>query len=488
MYVYTLKLKPTTQQRHELNKRFRQATDIYRATLHEILKRVRKQKKDPLYKKAYKLPKGKERNEILKQLDEKYDLRGKFSFMKFSNDYRNSRKYSLYLPSSVGQKLGARAWEAYYKVKFGKAKRVEFPKMLDSIEGKENAGISFRNNVIEIGKKTHRMKVAIQFKNDEYEYWALRDTLKYVRLVHREQYGKVNYYAQLILDGTPPNAKYRNSMIGAVGIDIGTSTVAVSSDVQVRLDELAPNVQMHEREIRRLERKLDRQRRANNPDNFNENGTIKAGRKVWHESKKYKRTKAKLADIKRKQAETRKISHQTQTNYVLSLGDTFVVEQMNFAGLAARAKETKVSEKTGKIARKKRFGKSIGHRAPAMWVSMLKYKAEYAGKNFVDANTWTIKASQLDHSTGEYNKVSLSTRTKEIDGNLVQRDLYSAFLLSCVTPDGETVDIGEANRKFDRFVKHHDVAVQNIESKLKSTGVDKFMKQVCTQNESCVMI
>lgn len=105
MYVYTLKLKPTTQQRHELNKRFRQATDIYRATLHEILKRVRKQKKDPLYKRAYKLPKGKERNEILKQLDEKYELHGKFSFMKFSNDYRNSRKYSLYLPSSVGQKL-----------------------------------------------------------------------------------------------------------------------------------------------------------------------------------------------------------------------------------------------------------------------------------------------------------------------------------------------------------------------------------------------
>ena len=42
MYVDTLKLKPTKQQCHELNKRFRQATDIYRATLHEILKRVRK--------------------------------------------------------------------------------------------------------------------------------------------------------------------------------------------------------------------------------------------------------------------------------------------------------------------------------------------------------------------------------------------------------------------------------------------------------------
>lgn len=58
MYVYTLKLKPTKQQRHELNKRFRQATDIYRATLHEILKRVRKQKKDPLYKKSVQTTEG----------------------------------------------------------------------------------------------------------------------------------------------------------------------------------------------------------------------------------------------------------------------------------------------------------------------------------------------------------------------------------------------------------------------------------------------
>ena len=394
-----------------------------------------------MYKKAYKLPKGKERNEILKQLDEKYDLRGKFTFGKYSNDFRNNRGYSLTIPSAVAKQLGIRAWDAYSKVMFGKARRVEFPKMIDSFEGITNSGVALRNNAIEIGKKTHRMKIAIQFKNDEYEYWALRDTLKYVRLVRREQYGKENYYAQLILDGTPPNTKYRNSMTGAVGIDIGTSTVAISSDVEVRLDELAPNVQTHEREIRLLQRKLERQRRANNLDNFNENGTFKAGRKVWYESKKYKQTKAKLVDITRKQAETRRISHQTQTNHVLSLGDTFVVEQMNFAGLAARAKETKVSEKTGKIARKKRFGKSIGHRAPATWVSMLRYKAEYAGKNFIDANTWTIKASQLDHTTGEYNKVSLSTRTKDIEGNLVQRDLYSAFLLSCVTPDGETVDI-----------------------------------------------
>lgn len=71
MYSYTLKLNPSKEQRKELEKRFRMATDIYRNTLFEIFKRVRKQKKDPLYKQAYKLPKGKERNAILKTLDKK---------------------------------------------------------------------------------------------------------------------------------------------------------------------------------------------------------------------------------------------------------------------------------------------------------------------------------------------------------------------------------------------------------------------------------
>ena len=59
MYNYTLKLNPSVSQQRELEKRFRMATDIYRNTLFEIFKRVHKQKKDPLYKQAYKLPKGK---------------------------------------------------------------------------------------------------------------------------------------------------------------------------------------------------------------------------------------------------------------------------------------------------------------------------------------------------------------------------------------------------------------------------------------------
>lgn len=68
MFVYTVKLDANLSHHKELEKRFRMADDIYQKTLREILKRVRKQKKDPRYKQAYKLPKGQERNDILKEL------------------------------------------------------------------------------------------------------------------------------------------------------------------------------------------------------------------------------------------------------------------------------------------------------------------------------------------------------------------------------------------------------------------------------------
>lgn len=37
LYNYTLKLNPSVAQQRELEKRFRMATDIYRATLFEII-------------------------------------------------------------------------------------------------------------------------------------------------------------------------------------------------------------------------------------------------------------------------------------------------------------------------------------------------------------------------------------------------------------------------------------------------------------------
>lgn len=69
---------------------------------------------------------------------------------------------------------------------------------------------------------------------------------------------------------------------------------------------------------------------------------------------------------------------------------------MSFSGLAKRTKETIVNKK-GRYKRKKRFGKSIGNRAPAMYLSIIEWKLGYLGKGLHYVDTVSFKASQYDH-------------------------------------------------------------------------------------------
>ena len=150
MFVYTLKLDANNKVKQQLNRRFKMAQDIYRRTIQEIVKRAEKQKKDPrnkqikkIYRQIHALKdqiaelevdlKNKPKKEqtqinaltkplkkqikeleaeakpIFRQLDEDYDIVGKFTFTKYANDYRNARNYSSYIPSDVSIKLGERA-------------------------------------------------------------------------------------------------------------------------------------------------------------------------------------------------------------------------------------------------------------------------------------------------------------------------------------------------------------------------------------------
>lgn len=55
---------------------------------------------------------------------------------------------------------------------------------------------------------------------------------------------------------------------GCVGIDIGPQTIAYSAETEVNLVELADRVQNIEQQKRILQRKIERSRRANNPENY----------------------------------------------------------------------------------------------------------------------------------------------------------------------------------------------------------------------------
>ncbi|WP_445505651.1 hypothetical protein [Niallia sp. 03091] len=137
---------------------------------------------------------------------------------------------------------------------------------------------------------------------------------------------------------------------------------------------------------------------------------------------------------------------------------------MNIKSLQKRSKKTEISEKTGKYKRKKRFGKSIGHRAPAMFMSILERKVAAQGGMFKKVNTRTFKASQYNHKTNNYKKKELKERWHIFnDGTRIQRDLYSAFLLMNSNRTGTKTNRKRCEKTFEMFQSLHDKEIERIE-------------------------
>ena len=85
--------------------------------------------------------------------------------------------------------------------------------------------------------------------------------------------GKWKYFITFSFEGKKP-VKNRKLGKGKVGIDIGPSTIAISSDDVVYMDVLAKNVNSIEDKKRLLQRKIDRSKRKTNPLQFKEDGSI----------------------------------------------------------------------------------------------------------------------------------------------------------------------------------------------------------------------
>ena len=377
------------------------------------------------------------------------------------------KHFSCHIDSTNGQKIATKAWKAFAKYMSGEAKKVKFKSKGDilSFEGKTNkSGIIYSNGAVAIGTYNNKMIIPIIIKNyDKYAQLAIQSKVKYCRILRKYIRGKERYFVQLVLDGIPP-LKKRALGTGVVGIDNGTSSMAVTSDNEVLLEDLAPGMENIDRKLFILNRKLDRSRRATNPDNYNNDGTIKKGKKTWVKSKNYEKLILKRRDLYRKQTVLREQSHNKLANKILSLGNEFRIEKVNYKGLQKRVKGTKVSEKTGKFKSKKRFGKSLGNRAPAKFIEILQRKLLYFEVKLKYINTAKVKASQFNHIDQTYVKKALSNRWNTVGENKVQRDVYSSFLIKNTTDTLDNIDIELCNKTFDKFLKLHDEVINNIKN------------------------
>ena len=230
-------------------------------------------------------------------------------------------------------------------------------------------------------------------------------------------------FIQIMIDGKPSaklnknNEIKHNLGIGNVGCDIGTQTIAYSSDKEVGVENLAQrgdDVEVVLNKLELIQQKMDIERRKLNPEYFNADGTIKEFekrfRRKWKISKKLKKLDLRLQNLYRKRTINKKIANNELVNKIRSLGNVVITESKNANRLKVKAKtETTINEKTGKCNKKKRFGKSIQNRAPGYLQAKLQQKFQNTGGEYREVPN-NYRASQYDHTADAYIKKDLNDR------------------------------------------------------------------------------
>jgi putative transposase len=395
----------------------------------------------------------------LSTLDKKYGFR-EYDFHRNAGKHAKACWIGDHLDSNSLQTIATRAFKALQRWQMkgfgskGKPRFKTWRNGMRSIQGKSKACMR-----IKLGddKKPTRFiwknleLPIILSKSDKHGYEASAlDAIqagewKFCRIIRKNKQGSHKLYLQVIMQGDAyikpkHRALYAQNKGRNVGVDIGPSTIAAVGQDQALLDVFCGSIEDLNEQIGRLQRQNSRRLRLANPDNYTHfqkrigkhtetRYRVKKGSRNWEKSNQYLKTQAEIKELHRKMADKRKYLHECLANKVLGMGNVIFAEKLSY------------------LAFQKMFGKSIGFRAPSMFMTILARKAEKADGRIVAINTWTAKLSQYDHVMNTYTKKPLSQRHHQVGGQEeVQRDLYSAFLAKCVKPDAKSVCQREATK------------------------------------------
>lgn len=405
-YILTLPLKTEVYQEHILEKRFRLGEHLYNNFLNFEKKKFYEMTKRKDYRDAQNLikeltiqinslDKFKESKQLIqelrKQRKEQYDIiynikkMFDWSGFGFINDMKKYRKYyKANLNSTICDNLSGRCFKAFEKMESelikdqyrndeDKVNPCVHYKRKDSLRcltaKKNSTGIRFS---LDEGNKIGTVKwQGLVFSIDLskctlYEWQALQSDICYCAVKREKIKGKWKYYIQITLKGHVPD-KFdkqtgelkRQLGKGNVGLYFTSTSLTVSTENGVKTYPL--EIKYHEDKKTELLQKMDASRRATNPDNYNGDGTSKEKSEIkgWHFSKAYKKYRAELYEIYRKECEEKKLLQEILANEVIASGDVFNCNKMDFKFL------------------QRNLGKKIQSASPAMLKTTIERKLSY---------------------------------------------------------------------------------------------------------------
>lgn len=465
-YVVSVKLHLPKQIENRLEKSFHISNSAYNEIISLGLKRFEALKRNSYYQellearrlalkgiskleKAKKTAKGLKQqvkcyNKALFELRKVYGLT-KFELQKYLGKQRR-QPGSPYQQIAAGelQVIAEQTYQTLEKVLFYQIKphKVRFRSKFDldvsyrnrvnneatRLVPSDRKGIAYR---LYIHKASTFVDIPVKAFNKYQQLSLLRsEKIKYVQIIRKTIRGKKIYYLQIVCQGFPPSKITKGD--GVVGIDPGISTVAFASPSEVALVDLVPaTITQKEKHLKRLDQRIERSRRVNNPEGYDERGKIKKGARFKRSSNRQLRLRNRRRKVYRALTEERKKLQGQLVNRLVSQASIIKIEGLNVKGLQKRSRDIRINPKTNRPFSKKRFGKAIFRAAPSTFKTALETRAFQIGIEFEVISPKEVKPSQYNHITQTFDKKPLSTRVYDLSDEYtgVQRDLYSAFLI-----------------------------------------------------------
>ena len=116
----------------------------------------------------------------------------------------------------------------------------------------------------------------------------------------------------------------------------------------------------------------------------------------------------------------------------------------------------------------KRYGRSIGLRAPGMFVEQVRRTVLRTGGTLLEFPTWSTYLSQACHRCGSKKKKTLGERYHECEcGVFVQRDIYSAYLASHIDEQTKCLSITQSSEEWAGVEVRLSAEMERVQARAK---------------------
>ena len=499
-FSLTFALKTDFWDEKKLEKIYKTAYAAYGDAYNYYRKQIEKYRNDPSYleimeahKKAAEeaenekknLTYTKEEKETLNNLQKKYELSGSRPSAVLCKRLRNN--YREILDSNMVQSVVDFVYRGVHAVMYTKDNRPaeqkkKGPRQIRKKRFQEFQTISMVANISGVvvkvingkyyldykqtgrkGKVKFSIPIATNTGKEEIDNILAFNEIKYPVLKRVRTKKGWKYQVQILFSGKVERTNL-TSINKRVGIDITEGHIAVVTDDYVGYQKLYAVPERQEEKIAELSSEMDKIRRELNPDNYNEDGTIKrqGSKKIkWVFSHKYRQLRNEIKVIREHNANKVSYEQNCLANKIVNTGNDIVIVKKDWASKVKRDSETTINEKTGKYNSKSSLSaKMVSNAAPAQLIEKIVMR-----ENYIDGTVTKISDKEesiygVDIFTGEKLPYTIDDNYYTINGKRIHRTVYYAYMMTGYDTESMKFNYEKLIKGFDNFYELYSIICQ----------------------------